>query len=263
VQSAELLFQQDLNGDGRVGPPPLPSATIIESFGATKLVTAGNKFYLQDSNGNGPVLSSGGADVVVGQFQAWTPIAAEQTGGGYEVAWKNGSADQYTAWTVDANGNFTGRAFSGAGSDPAVQSAELLFQQDLNGDGRVGPPPLPSATIIESFGATKLVTAGNKFYLQDSNGNGPVLSSGGADVVVGQFQAWTPIAAEQTGGGYEVAWKNGSADQYTAWTVDETGNSKGRAVSGAGSDPAVESAELLFQQDLNGDGRVEPLPLPS
>ncbi len=41
-----------------------------------------------------------------GQFGAWAPIGAEQTAGGYEVAWKVPGADQYTVWNADSNGNY-------------------------------------------------------------------------------------------------------------------------------------------------------------
>ena len=40
-----------------------------------------------------------------GQFGAWTPVGAEQTAGGYQVAWKHGSDDQYFVWNTDSNGN--------------------------------------------------------------------------------------------------------------------------------------------------------------
>jgi hypothetical protein len=43
---------------------------------------------------------------VAGEFGAWTPIGAVQTASGYDIAWKNGGADQYTVWTTDSNGNY-------------------------------------------------------------------------------------------------------------------------------------------------------------
>ena len=52
-----------------------------------------------------------GAPVVAGQFgQSWTPIGAEQTASGYEVAWKMTGADQYTVWTTDNSGNYLSSA---------------------------------------------------------------------------------------------------------------------------------------------------------
>ena len=79
---------------------------MIEANGSTSLTEIGNNFYLYDSSGSGPSLKYGGADVVAGQFGAWTPIGAEQTASGYEVAWKITGADQYTVWNTDSSGNY-------------------------------------------------------------------------------------------------------------------------------------------------------------
>ena len=43
---------------------------------------------------------------MAGQFGAWTPIGAEQTASGYDVAWKITGADQYTVWNTDSSGNY-------------------------------------------------------------------------------------------------------------------------------------------------------------
>ena len=77
----------------------------IESSGATRLDQVANEFYLRDGAGNGPSLKYAGADVVAGQFGTWTPLGVEKVGSGYQVVWKNGSADQYIVWNVDSNGN--------------------------------------------------------------------------------------------------------------------------------------------------------------
>ena len=86
--------------------PTIATAGLIEAFGSTSLVEVGNNFFLDNSAGSGPELKYGGAAVVAGQFGAWTPIGAEQTATGYEVAWKVPGTDQYTVWTTDSNGNY-------------------------------------------------------------------------------------------------------------------------------------------------------------
>ena len=72
---------------------------------------------------------------------------------------------------------------------------------------------------IEASGATRLDQVANEFYLHDGAGNGPSLKYAGADVVAGQFGAWTPLGVEKVGSGYQVVWKNGSADQYIVWNA--------------------------------------------
>jgi serralysin len=223
----------------------------IESAGATTLIVLANHFYLQGSTGVGPTLKYGGSDVVAGQFGDWTPIGAEKTASGYEIAWKSPGSNLYSMWNTDANGNYVG-SIGGAmsGSDPTLVSAESLFQQDLNGDGQVGMTP------IETAGNTTLASAANHFYLLQ-NGSGPSLKYSGQDFVAGQFGDWTPIGAEKTASGYEIAWKSPGSNLYSLWNTDANGNYVG-SIGGAmsGSDPTLVSAESLFQQDLNGDGQV-------
>jgi serralysin len=77
-----------------------------------------------------------GAEYVAGQFGAWALIGAERTASGYEVAWKNGGADQYSIWNTDSGGNYTSHAVGiVSGDDFTLQSLEPSFHQDLNGDG--------------------------------------------------------------------------------------------------------------------------------
>ena len=43
---------------------------------------------------------------MAGEFGAWTPIGAEVTATGYDVAWKVAGADQYIVWDTDSSGNY-------------------------------------------------------------------------------------------------------------------------------------------------------------
>src|SRR5450631_2890960 len=125
--------------------------------------------------------------------------------------------DQYTAWSTDSSGNFiTNLIPVVSGSSTALEALELTFHQDLNGDGTIGPP----TTVIEALGSTSLVEIGNNYYLDNiSSGTGPELTFNGGAVTAGQFSSWTPIGAEQTASGYDVAWKVPGTDQYTAWSI--------------------------------------------
>jgi cytochrome c2 len=251
LEQVEPSFQQDLNGDGIIGPP----AQVISAYGSTRLTQVGNQYYLYNSGGSGPLLKLGGAPVVVGQFGAWAPIGAQQTATGYEVAMKVTGADQYTVWNTDSSGNYLANAFGYvSGATFAVEALEPSFIQDLNGDGVTGPPGM---TVIDSQGSTWLTQIGNQFYLYDSSGTGPGVKLNGAPLVAGQFGAWAPIGAERTATGYEVAMKVTGADQYTVWNTDSSGNYLGNAFGYVpGATPALEALEPGFKQDLNGDGVV-------
>ena len=224
------------------------------------MAEVGANFYLDsNSTGTGPSLKYAGADVVAGQFGiGWTPIGTEKTATGYEVAWKNDSG-QYSVWNTDSNGNFISTTAAMSASNNTLESSETSFHQDLNGDGTIGVPTTTTniTTVIESVGSTSLVEVGTNFYLDNiSTGTGPSLKYGGANVDVGQFGiGWTPIGAEQTATGYEVAWKN-DAGQYSVWNTDSNGNFISTTAAMSPSNPAVESSEIGFLQDINGNGLI-------
>ena len=216
---------------------------------------SGTNFYLDSiSTGTGPELRYGGSPAAAGQFGSWTPIGAEQTSSGYEVAWKLPGADQYSVWFTDSSGNET------------VSTGGILREQP---DADIAGKQLPSGserrrhhrtgvttTTIKSYGSTSLVKAGTNFYLDSiSSGSGPELQYGGAPVAAGQFGSWTLFGAEQTAGGYEVAWKVAGTDQYSIWFTDSSGNVTSYAHY-SGTDPALEALETSFHQDLNHDGVI-------
>ena len=254
-------FAIDLSGNialtvsdllGIVSAPPI----VIEAFGSTSLVEIGSNFFLDSiASGSGPELKYAGTNVVAGQFGAWTPIGAEQTASGYEVAWKVAGSDQYTVWNTDSSGNFISDTIGVvSGTSAALESLETSFHQDLNGDGVIS---VPATTVIESFGSTSLVEVGNNFFLDSiASGSGPELKYVGANVVAGQFGAWTPIGADATASGYEVAWKVAGSDQYTVWNTDNNGNYITNNGILSGTSSALQSLETSFHQDLNGDGVI-------
>ena len=216
----------------------------MEAFGSTQLVEISNQFAFWDDTNNGPTLRYQGSPVTDRSFGTWAPIGAEKTAGGYEVAWKNGTADQFIVWNTDANGNYAGNATAIlSGADYALQSLETTFQQDLNGDGTTGLKTTP----IETSGATRLDQVANEFFLHDSGGIGPSLKYQGTAFTAGQFGAWTPVGVEKVGSGYQVAWKYGSADQYIVWNLDSNGNYASNATGVvSGAEYAFQSLETTF-----------------
>src|SRR6185437_7332418 len=130
-------FSQDLNGDGVIGIPN--AGTTIESHGSTALVQSGSNYFMDPvAGGSGPELERSGAPVTSGQYGAWVPIGAEATATGYEVAWKNGGANQYDVWNTDASGNYLSELGVVSGSNSSLEALEPSFSQDLNGDGVIG-----------------------------------------------------------------------------------------------------------------------------
>ncbi len=250
LQSYETRFAQDLNADGTTGVV----TSTIENVGATGLVKAADTYWLNAYGGT--ALTLGGTAVTQGMFGAWTPVAAESTNGNvsFQVAWRFGSADLYTVWTVDGSGGYAGQTATFAGATAALWSYETLFGQDLDGDTTIGAP----TATIEAIGATRLVQAGNNFSVAPVAGGASVqLNAFGAAVVAGQFGDFAPIAAEATASGYAVAWKSAGADQYTVLNADSHGTFQSHAFFVvAGGSLSLQSIEPSFAQDLNGDGTV-------
>ncbi|MET4371899.1 serralysin [Bradyrhizobium sp. LB12.1] len=248
LEQAESVFHQDLNGDGTIGIP----ATTIEAIGATSLMANGGNFYMSPVGGGSAVeLIYSGSPVVTGQFGAWTPLGVEQASSGYEIAWQAAGTNQFSVWTTDSTGKFISTTGAIAGTSTALEQAESIFNQDLNGDGTIGIP----VTTIEAIGATSLVANGGKFYISPVGGGSAVeLVYSGAPVVTGQFGAWTPLGAEQVSFGYEVVWQAAGTNQFAIWTTDSIGNFIGTTGAIAGISATLERAETVLHQDLNGDG---------
>jgi serralysin len=260
LESLETIFGQDLNGDGVIGIPA--TVTVVQTDGSTSLVQTGNDYFVENTGtGTGPELKFQGAPITAGEWGGWEPIGAVATATGYMVAWElpgaTPSANQYTVWNIDTNGNDTiNTVGTVSGNSPVLESLESTFHQDLNGDGVIG---LPAGTaVIESFGSTSLVQVGNDYYLENNTtGIGPELKYQGAPIVANEWTGWAPIGAEATATGYEVAWKVTGADQYTVWNTDSNGNDSINTIGTvSGSSTALESLEPSFQQDLNGDGAI-------
>ncbi|MET4391694.1 uncharacterized protein YaiE (UPF0345 family), partial [Bradyrhizobium sp. F1.4.3] len=252
LEQVETSFQQDLNGDGTIGVPQTTST--IESSGSTSLMQVGANFYLDPvGSGSGPQLKYGGSAVVTGQFGVWTPVAAERTSSGYQIAWQVPGSSQFSIWYTDANGSYQSSTGAISGASVTLEQAEASFQQDLNGDGTVGIP----TTTIESFGSTSLMQVGANFYLDPvGSGSGLQLKYGGSAVVTGQFGVWTPVAAERTSSGYQIAWQVPGSSQFSIWYTDANGSYQSSTGAISGASVTLEQAEASFQQDLNGDGTI-------
>ena len=173
-----------MNGDGTIGVPAA-SLTAIESSGSTSLLTDGTNFFLNLHGGSAVELSYGGAPVTAGQFGGWTPIAAQQTATGYEVALKLAGADQYGVWDTDSSGNYLSAPLGiVSGTSAALELIETSFQHDLNGDGTIGIPPSEGDRVIR---LDEPVTDWTNYLLEPNGGTAVELSYNGAPVTVGRI----------------------------------------------------------------------------
>jgi hypothetical protein len=227
---------------------------VIQTDGTTSLVQVGSNYFIDAVGTNtGPQLKYNGAPVTAGEFGGCIPIGAVQTASGYDIAWKNPDVDLYGIWTTDSNGNFIANMAPGvSGNSYALESYETTFNQDLNGDGTIGP----TSVVIQTDGSTSLTKVANEYFLYNG-GIGPSLKYGGAPVTAGEFGGCIPIGAIQTASGYDIAWKNPDVDLYGVWTTDSNGNFIANVAPGvSGTSTTLENFETVFHQDLNGDGII-------
>jgi hypothetical protein len=164
---------------------------VIEAFGSTSLVGVGSNYFLYPVGGSsGPELSYSGAPVAAGQFGSWTPIGAEQTANGYDVAWTVPGADQYSVWATDSSGNYTSNILGAvSGTSSALESLEPVFHQDLNGDGSIGDPiTIDAGTTVELSSAfdglvTFAASTGTLKLDNSSSFSGTVAGMSGQDTI--------------------------------------------------------------------------------
>jgi hypothetical protein len=209
----------------------------IETLESTSLTEIGKNYYLfSNSGGSGPELKYGGAAVVEGQFDVWTPIGAEQTATGYEVAWKAAGTDQYSVWTLDSSGNYLASTAVLSGSSATLESFEVSFHQDLNGDGLIGPP----GTVIEATGSIRLtlgqmtqaatIDAGASLELTGADSGSITFSGSPGTLILDHSSSFTGTILNLTGNG-----KASTSDQIdlrdiafgAGTTVSYVGNSSG------------------------------------
>jgi serralysin len=127
--------------------------------------------------------------VTAGEFGPWAPIGAVATASGYEVAWKETGASEYQISNVDSNGNMGTSTAVVSGTSATVESAELVFNQDLNGDGTIGPPPNNGGNTV-AMAQTPAVSIGGAGH--DAFIFKPGL---GADAM-GSAASWHPTALD-------------------------------------------------------------------
>ena len=61
-------------------------------------------------------------------------------------------------WNTDSNGNYLSNIIGvGPATALALETIETTFNQDLNGDGTIGPPTV----VIQTDGTTALTEIGN------------------------------------------------------------------------------------------------------
>jgi T5SS/PEP-CTERM-associated repeat protein len=226
-------------------------AAQIATNGVTRLVQVGNNYELQTAaGGTGPLLKNQGSAVTASPSAVWAPVGAVKTANGYEVAWRDASANEYTVWNTDLNGNYTSSATGVlSGASYALENLELSFGEDLNGDGTTGP----TTTSIGANGS--LAQVANQYALESGGNIQAWVEDQGSIVTASPSAVWVPVGAVKTGNGYQVAWRDASANKYIVWNTDLNGNYTTSATGVlTGSSQELEAVEGYFGEQFAGAG---------
>ncbi|MDX2099532.1 MAG: S8 family serine peptidase [Leptolyngbyaceae cyanobacterium bins.59] len=147
---------------------------------------------------------------------------------------------------------------------PALQGKTLSGGR-LNASNALKATPIPTEPkntlepfVVESSGNTTLVHTAKGYELQPKGRVAIALRYEGVQVTNTSFwNIWSAIGAEAVADGYEAVWAN-NLGQFYVWKVDAAGN----FLHTINTQPLMAndllSRETLFQQDFNGDGRIEP-----
>ena len=236
LEAVEGYFGEQFAGAGTPATPQTPTNGITP---------IGDLFELTAGGGTSPLLEDQGSLITSGG--AWAPVAAVKTGNGYEVAWGDASANEYTVWNTDLNGNYTTSATGVlTGSSPGARGGGRLLRRAVRRRRDAGDAATPTNGITQ---------IGNLFELTAGGGASPMLEDQGSLVTASPSPVWAPVAAVKTGNGYEVAWGDASANQYTVWNTDLNGNYTTSATGVlTGSSQELEAVESYFGEQFAGAG---------
>jgi Tryptophan-rich Synechocystis species C-terminal domain/RTX calcium-binding nonapeptide repeat (4 copies) len=220
----EVEFQQDFNNDGKIGEN-------IEAFGTTTLFVNSNNEYIANQGSTNINLKFSGNNFGLNTFAGWKVIGAEIAANDVQAVWKR-SDGQFWYSTNTNNGGIISAA--------QLVAKEVEFQQDLNGDGKLGGN-------IESFGTTILFVNSNGQYVANNSGSNVNLKYAGNNFGPNTYAGWKIIGAEIAANDVKAMWKSDSGQFFYS-----TNTNNGGSISGT----QLISKEVEFTQDFNGDGKI-------
>jgi len=195
LSNAQVIASEIPLGQGNTlketGQPALEKAIaglvyplgIIESTGNTTLTLGNNNYYYANgsilapswgsntSPGNWAGWDGGGGGA--GAINGWQAIAAETINGQNKVLWSpvGGPSTTIRTWTADQNWKEVGGYFVNGVTNPqGYASLEDSFNMDLDGNGKIGQPPVATAGTYTTE-ENQSITLNLANLASDSNGD--------------------------------------------------------------------------------------------
>ena len=134
----------------RSSAPPTPSLLVVESYGNTELLEDSSGYYA--GSASTPLLYTGTQVSSTYPSATFSAAGVDEVNGSYRLVLTNGSLYYAANFSLSGSNTSTWAAVSD------ILAEEVNLQQDLDGDGHVGPPPIaPPASIAgKSFILTAL-----------------------------------------------------------------------------------------------------------
>jgi Ca2+-binding RTX toxin-like protein len=204
----------------------------VENAGLVDLaIVNGNHAILDAATHAFTPLTYAGNSISPTSYPGWSVVGAERVGdtatGDIEYMWKS-SINQF--W-YSTNTNIGGYV---SGVKLIIKEAD--FQQDFNGDGKIG--------FIESIGTTTLAINAAGEYIANNGGSDINIKYDGSNVKLTSYDGWDIIGAEIDGSDVKAMWKDTNGEYWYS-----TNTKKGGLV-----DKTL--FESTFQQDFNGDSII-------
>ena len=231
--------------DTTIGPP-LP---VIESYGNTELLGDSSGYYA--GSASTPLLYNGRQVSSSYPNAAYTVAGVDQVNGSYRLVMIYESffgGIQYYA----ANFSFSGSNTSALARVSDILAEEVNLQQDFDGDGHVGTPPI-ALPVIESYGNTELLGDSSGYYA--GSASTPLLYNGRQVSSSYPNAAYTVAGVDQVNGSYRLVMIYESffgGIQYYAANFSFSGSN----TSALARVSDILAEEVNLQQDFDGDGHV-------
>jgi hypothetical protein len=280
ISNVETQFKQDLNLDGFVG---VDSSTMLavgkDVLGATLVKDADGALFIRNGNDLTAITDSYGGAPKLEYSNSWTGgsnkseamAVQKQSDGTYRLAIKttnvyNDKTD--ISWQIQTLSEAGVLDWSKSSWSKAITSHEKLFEQDLNGDGKVGIDNDKLDLVGTDTNGVRLardaeralyVQIGSAWYaITDTNGGSPTLESSNS-WTTGAYKSEAIAAQEQAGGAIKLVIKNTNTyDGKTteSWQVQTLSNKGVLDWSKSSWSKNVSSVESLVNEDLNGDKTI-------
>lgn len=296
----EELFNQDLNGDQEIGfnmnaledvKNTDGNKTDIDSGGAKLKKDSENSLYI-DRQGNAqniiPIVDTNNNAITFDYSSSWSDgrgntnshsaqsYAVQEYGEGYVLAIKyedqHNSNQIQTKWSVYEVSQEGVIDWASASWDN-IKEWEMIFDQDMNGDGRKGHNQADKPILVQTdtHGARLKRDSDNHLYISLGSKDIAITDEFGETPIFEFDQSWIDyngndrsytsesIAVEQQNdGSYKLAVKNTELfndDSSSSWNIYDI-NDEGVLDWGASAQGSIQKWEQTFAQDLSEDGIV-------